>query len=101
MPLQRRLPKQGFRRTLKNKARRDEFAIVNLSRLGEFPEGTTIDAAALAEHGLIPARRKVKVLGDGDLKNKITVRADAFSKSAREKIAAAGGVAELVTPAKS
>src|SRR6266851_2809718 len=69
MPLQRRLPKQGFRRTLKNQARRDEFAIVNLSRLG-----------------------------DVDLKSKIKVRADAFSKSALDKIAAAGGVAELVTP---
>jgi large subunit ribosomal protein L15 len=98
MPLQRRLPKQGFRRTLKNQARRDEFAIVNLSRLGDFGEGVTIDAAALAARGLIPAGRKVKVLGDGDLKSKIKVRADAFSKSALDKIAAAGGVAELVTP---
>ncbi|MDB5108183.1 MAG: ribosomal protein [Candidatus Binatus sp.] len=98
MPLQRRLPKQGFRRTLKNKARRDQFAIVNLSRLGDFPEGTTIDAAALAARGLIPAGRKVKVLGEGDLKSKITVRADSFSKSAREKISAAGGTAELVAP---
>jgi large subunit ribosomal protein L15 len=98
MPLQRRLPKQGFRRTLKNQARRDEFAIVNLSRLGDFGAGVTIDAAALAARGLIPAGRKVKVLGDGDLKSKIKVRADAFSKSALDKIAAAGGVAELVSP---
>jgi large subunit ribosomal protein L15 len=98
MPLQRRLPKQGFRRTLKSQARRDEFAIVNLSRLGDFGEGVTVDAAALAAHGLIPAGRKVKVLGDGELKSKITVRAHAFSKSAMEKIAAQGGVAELVTP---
>jgi large subunit ribosomal protein L15 len=101
MPLQRRLPKQGFRRTLKNKARREEFAIVNLARLGEFEEGVTIDAQALAARGMIPAGRKVKVLGDGDLKGKITVRADAFSKSAREKITAAGGVAELIAPTKS
>src|SRR5437016_14674286 len=72
MPLQRRLPKQGFRRTLKNEARRAEFAIVNLSRLNDFDAGVTIDAAALAARGLIPAGRKVKVLGDGDLKGKIT-----------------------------
>jgi large subunit ribosomal protein L15 len=100
MPLQRRLPKQGFRRTLKNQARRDEFAIVNLSRLGDFGEDVTIDAAALAARGLIPAGRKVKILGDGELKSKIKVRADAFSKSAMEKIAAQGGVAELVTPSE-
>src|SRR5216684_4819465 len=98
MPLQRRLPKQGFRRTLKNQARRDEFAIVNLARLGYFEDGATVDSAALAGHGLIPAGRKVKVLGDGELKHKLTVRADAFSKSAREKITAAGGTAELVAP---
>lgn len=98
MPLQRRLPKQGFRRTLRSQARRDEFAIVNLSRLGDFGEDVTIDAAALAARGLIPPGRKVKVLGDGELKSKIKVRADAFSKSAMEKIAAQGGVAELVTP---
>ena len=101
MPLQRRLPKQGFRRTLKNEARRDEFAIVNLGRLVDFAEGATIDAAALAARGLIPAGRRVKVLGDGELKSKLTVRADSFSKSARDKIAAAGGVAELVAPTKA
>ncbi len=101
MPLQRRLPKQGFRRTLKNQARRNEFAIVNLSRLGDFDEGVTIDAAALVARGLIPAGRKVKVLGDGDLKSKIKVRADAFSKSALDKIAAVGGFAELVRPSES
>jgi large subunit ribosomal protein L15 len=96
MPLQRRLPKQGFRRTLKNQARRDEFAIVNLGRLTDFEEGATVDSVALAGRGLIPRGLKVKVLGDGELKHKLTVRADAFSKSARDKIAAAGGTAELV-----
>src|SRR5260370_23226254 len=63
MPLQRRLPKQGFRRTLKNEARRAEFAIVNLSRLNDFEAGGTIDAPALAAPGLGPPRRKNKVLG--------------------------------------
>lgn len=99
MPLQRRLPKRGFRRLLKNKARRDEFVIINVERLADFDDGATIDAAFLAEHGLVPSGRKVKILGDGDLKKKLTVRADSFSKSAREKIAAAGGSAEMVTQA--
>src|SRR5271170_4526324 len=90
MPLQRRLPKQGFRRTLKNQA-----------RLGDFEEGVTIDAAALVARGLVPAGRKVKVLGDGELKSKIKVRADAFSKSALDKIAAQGGFAELVKPSQN
>ena len=101
MPLQRRLPKQGFNRTLKNEARRAEFSVVNLSRLADFAAGTLVDAAALAKRGLVAAGSKVKILGDGELKNKLTVRADAFSKSARDKIAAAGGVAELIAPAKS
>jgi large subunit ribosomal protein L15 len=61
----------------------------------------TIDAAALVARGLIPAGRKVKVLGDGDLKSSIKVRADAFSKSALDKIAAVGGFAELVKPSES
>jgi large subunit ribosomal protein L15 len=95
------LPKQGFRRTLRNEARRDEFAIVNLSRLADFESGSTVDSDAMAARGLVPSGRKVKVLGDGDLKNKLTVRADAFSKSAREKISASGGTAELVTPTGS
>jgi large subunit ribosomal protein L15 len=97
MPLQRRLPKRGFRRLLKNKARRDEFAVINLGRLADFVDGATIDAAALAARGFVPAGRKVKILGDGELKKKFTVRAHAFSKSAREKIANAGGNAEEVT----
>ncbi len=88
-------PSRVFAALLKNKARRDEFVIVNLSRLGDFGEGVTIDAAALVARGLVPAGRKVKILGDGDLKSKIKVRADAFSKSARDKIAAGGGFAEL------
>ncbi len=99
MPLQRRLPKRGFRRLLKNKARREEFAIVNLDRLADFDDGATIDAATLASRGLVPAGSKIKILGEGDLKKKFTVRADAFSKSAREKIANAGGSAEEVGPA--
>jgi large subunit ribosomal protein L15 len=101
MPLQRRLPKRGFRRLQKNEARREEFAVVNLERLAAFVDGATVDAAALAERGIVPKGRKIKVLGEGTLSAKLTVRADAFSASAREKIAAAGGTAEQVAPNKA
>jgi large subunit ribosomal protein L15 len=96
MPLQRRLPKRGFRRLLKNAARREEYAVVNVDRLEDFDEGAIVDAAAMEARGLVPAERKIKILGDGELKKKLTVRAHAFSKGAREKIANAGGSAEEV-----
>jgi large subunit ribosomal protein L15 len=96
MPLQRRIPKRGFRRLLKNAARRDEFAEVNIGRLAGFTDGEKVDPAVMADRGLIAAGSKVKVLGDGELKSKITVCAHAFSKSAREKIVASGGNAELI-----
>jgi large subunit ribosomal protein L15 len=101
MPLQRRLPKRGFRRLQKNAARREEFAEVNLKSLTGFDAGAPIDPAALIERGIIRSGRKVKILGDGEVSGKLTVRAHAFSKGAREKIAAAGGAAELIeTPQK-
>ena len=96
MPLQRRLPKRGFRRLQKNAAKRDEYAAINLRDLAVFGEGATIDPAILADRGLVRAGQKVKVLGDGDLRFKLTVRAQAFSKSARDKINARGGTAEVI-----
>jgi large subunit ribosomal protein L15 len=96
MPLQRRIPKRGFRRLLKNAARREQFAEVNIGRLAGFTDGEKVDPALMADRGLIAAGSKVKVLGDGELKSKITVCAHAFSKSAREKIVASGGNAELI-----
>ena len=96
MPLQRRIPKRGFRRLLKNAARRDQFAEVNIGRLAGFTDGAKVDPALMADRGLIAAGSKVKVLGDGELKSKITVCAHAFSKSAREKIVASGGNVELI-----
>ncbi len=99
MPLKRRLPKRGFRRLLKNAARRDRHALVNLARLSIFAEGETIDPATMAERGLVPQGRMVKVLGDGELKTKLTIKAHAFSAGARDKIAAAGGTAELLKSA--
>jgi large subunit ribosomal protein L15 len=101
MPLQRRLPKRGFRRLQKNEARREEYAVVNLKRLSAFADGATVDAAALAERGIAAKGRKIKILGEGTVSVKLTVRADAFSSSAREKIAAAGGTAEQVAPNQS
>lgn len=99
MPLQRRLPKRGFRRLQKNATRRDEFAQVNLSLLAAFNPGDTVDPANLAERGIIRSGLKVKILGDGDLAGRLTVRAHAFSKGAREKITAAGGSVELIEAA--
>src|SRR5487761_1583573 len=95
MPLQRRTPKQGFRRLQKNETRREKFDLVNIASLSGFADGATIDAAALTARGITRKGRKIKILGSGELKTRLTVRADAFSGSAREKIAAAGGSAEL------
>jgi len=95
MPLKRRVPKRGFRRLQKAAARREEFAVVNLKRLAALGV-EEIDPALMAQRGIIRAADKVKVLGDGNLSGRILVRAHAFSASAREKIVAAGGVAELI-----
>jgi len=101
MPLQRRIPKDGFRRLQANQADRERIEIVNLAALSIFGDGSEVDPAALAEKGLVKAGHKVKILADGDLGRKITVRAHAFSKAAREKIAAAGGSAELIQESSS
>jgi large subunit ribosomal protein L15 len=99
MPLMRRIPKRGFRRLLKNKKRREEFVIINLKQLAKFADGATIDSAALIGKNLAKSGLKVKILGDGELNIKLNVRADAFSQSARDKIAKAGGTAELIQQA--
>jgi large subunit ribosomal protein L15 len=92
MPMQRRFPKKGF----KNPFRKEVFA-VNVGDLeARFPEGT-IDLASLQAAGLVPRReRSVKILGEGDLNKKLTVRAAKFSASAKEKIEKAGGAVEIV-----
>lgn len=92
MPLQRRLPKRGFHNPF-----RRTFSVVNLARLdGVFESGAVVDVAVLAERGLVRAGRAVKVLGQGELSKPLTVKAHAFSKTARERIAAAGGSAEVI-----
>jgi large subunit ribosomal protein L15 len=93
-PLFRRLPKRGF----SNFKFERKFNVVNLEALNEFADGTTVDAAALVEAGLVPDQKQpLKVLGDGELTKKLTVVAAAYSKSAMEKIAAAGGAAQNLT----
>jgi large subunit ribosomal protein L15 len=92
MPLQRRLPKRGF----KNFCRR-EFTIVHVGDLMRFEDNAVVDPAAMSAVGLI--RREtvpVKILADGDLKKPLTVRAQGFSQAARKKIESAGGKAEVI-----
>ncbi len=91
MPLHRRLPKRGFTNIF-----RTEYAVVNLSALAELGQNE-ITPESLREAGLVKSRHaRVKVLGDGELKGAITIRAHKFSKSAQDKIAAAGGKAEVI-----
>jgi large subunit ribosomal protein L15 len=93
MPLQRRLPKLGGF-TNRNRV---EFTPVNVERLNGFEGGAVVDPAALAARGLVRKRRApVKILGRGELQVGLTVRAHAFSSSAREKIERAGGQAEVI-----
>jgi large subunit ribosomal protein L15 len=96
MPLQRRVPKRGFRRLQRNQAERERFAEVNLGRLAVFAEGEMIDPAVMADRGLIRPGRKVKILGGGEIKIRLNLRAHAFSAGARERITALGGNAELI-----
>jgi len=93
MPMQRRFPKKGF----KNPFREETFA-VNVGALEErFPGGGTVDLGALQNAGMVPRRfQTVKILGEGELNKKLTVKATAFSASAKEKIEKAGGTAEVV-----
>jgi large subunit ribosomal protein L15 len=90
MPLHRRLPKRGFTNIF-----RTEYAVVNLGRLAELGE-TEITPEVLRKHRLAGKNDLVKVLGDGELTSALTVRAHKFSKSAMEKIAKAGGKAEVL-----
>jgi len=92
MPLIRRIPKFGFHNKF-----RVEFEPVNLASLEKvFESGSTVDLDAMIERRLVRTGKPVKVLGNGDLTKPLTVRAHAFSKSAKEKIEKAGGTAEVV-----
>jgi large subunit ribosomal protein L15 len=93
-PMLKRIPKRGFN----NANFRTEYEVINLASLEErFEDGARVDAAALVEARLVSdAKALVKILGNGELKKKLTVAANKFSKSAAEKIAQAGGSVELV-----
>lgn len=92
MPLYRRIPKRGFK--CRNSK---DIVAVNLSALEVFEDGATVDVETLIARGIIKKRRDgVKILGDGDFTKKLTVKVDAFSASAKEKIEALGGTAEVV-----
>ena len=92
MPLARRLPKRGF-----NNIFAKPLEIVNLSALNKFEDGATVNVCDLLEKGILSkCEYGVKVLGNGEITKKLTVRASAFSASAKEKIVAAGGKYEVV-----
>ncbi len=92
MPLVRRIPKRGFNNIFATK-----YAIINVSDLNKFTDGTVVDTELLVAAGLVKkVNDGVKVLGNGDLTAKVTVKAVKFSKSAIEKIEKAGGKAEVM-----
>jgi len=93
MPLHRRLPKRGFSAPFPK-----VFAVVNIATLNEFAPGETVTPERLVERGIVRASSDgVKILGDGELKVALTVRAHAFSKSAADKIVRAGGKTEVLS----
>src|ERR1700735_1136791 len=93
MPLHRRLPKRGFSSPFPK-----SFAVVNVESLhNAFASGYTVSPETLNTRGIVRAvRDRIKILGDGELKIALTVRAHAFSKSAQEKITSAGGKVEIL-----
>ena len=92
MPIYRRLPKRGFKNIW-----RKNYAEVNVSTLNIFDDGSTVDAVALVEMGILKnVLDGVRILGDGELTKKLTVKAQGFTKSAIAKIEAAGGSHEVI-----
>jgi large subunit ribosomal protein L15 len=92
MPLSRRLPKYGFHNPF-----REEFNIVNIGSLERFDAGSVVDSDTLIKVGLVKnAKKKIKILADGTLTKSLTIKAQAFSKQAQEKIVSLGGTAEVV-----
>lgn len=92
MPLQRRLPKHGFRNPF-----RVEYSVVNLEDLEQqFEAGAEVDPAALLAKRLVRKGQMIKILARGELKKSLNVKAHAFSGKAKESIAAAGGSAEVI-----
>ena len=91
-PLFRRLPKRGF-----TNVNRKEYAVINLDVLNRFEDGTEVTPVALVEAGIVKNEKAgIKVLGNGSLDKKLTVKAAKFSKHAQETIEAAGGSVEVI-----
>lgn len=92
LPLYRKLPKRGFYNRFAK-----EYSVVNVEALNRFEDGSVVDLAVLADAGVVSQPKgALKVLGNGELAKKITVKAAVFSASAKEKIEAAGGKTEVV-----
>jgi large subunit ribosomal protein L15 len=92
MPLQRRLPKRGFANIFKKK-----IVVINIRDLAQFEQGSLVDAAALIRAGLVKGSKDgIKLLGQGEIKYSLDVKVNQISKSAREKIEAAGGNVEVL-----
>lgn len=92
MPLARRIPKRGF-----NNIFAKPYTAINISTLNRYEDGETINAAKLLKDGVLAkCEYGLKVLGNGELKKKLTIEANAFSETAKQKIEAAGGKAEVV-----
>ena len=93
LPLYRKLPKRGFNNFLFSK----KYTVINVQSLNKFDDGEVVDIAALLQKGIINnVNDGVKVLGEGELTKKLTVKAAVFSAAAKEKIEAAGGKTEVV-----
>ena len=93
LPLYRRLPKRGF----SNARFKEEYAVLNLSDLNQFDEGTVVTPELLKETGIIKKQLSgIKILGNGTLEKKLTVKAHKFSMTVKEKIDAAGGKVEVI-----
>ena len=93
IPMYRRLPKRGFTNDMFKKV----YAIINVADLDRFEEGTEVTVETLIAEGIIKdVKSGVKVLGKGEITKKLTVKANVFSASAKEKIEAAGGKAEVI-----
>ena len=92
MPLYRRLPKRGFKNIWAK-----TYAEVNVETLNRVEDGSMVDPVALVESGILKnVQEGIRILGNGELKKKLTVRANGFTKSAEEKIKAAGGNVEVI-----
>ena len=92
MPLHRRLPKRGFANIF-----RKNIAVINVRDLAKFDKGSVVDEAALVAAGLVKGRKDgIKLLGHGEIKHSLEVKVNQISKSAREKIEAAGGKVEVL-----